>query len=153
MPKKILTLTLLLFALSATAQKHRADTLNERLFEAKVREMVYRLNITDDQKPKFVPIYRRYSEEMIAAWGDHQPPSRPTTPQEAANIEKRRMERQQRAQAIRIKYVDEFATVLNARQLSRFFEVESDIQKKLQARRRHAGRSHGKGSPRSHSQR
>jgi hypothetical protein len=44
------------------------------------------------------------------------------------------MIRQQKAQTIRMKYIDEVATVLNASQLNRFFEVESKIQLKLKAR-------------------
>ena len=48
------------------------------------------------------------------------------------------MEMQQRAQGIRMKYVDKFATVLNARQIDRFFDVESAIQKKLKERREQA---------------
>ena len=136
---KALFVTILLFvtAASASAQSPRADKLNERLFDAKVREMVYRLRITDEQKPKFVEIYRRYCEEMIVAWGDHKRPSRPTTTEEAVALQKRRMERQQRAQAIRIRYIDEFATVLDATQINRFFDVESNIQKKLKARISH----------------
>ena len=134
--KKTITLLLLaLIATTASARHHRADTLNNRLFDAKVRELVYRLAITDEQKTKFVPIYRRYCEEMITAWGDHERPERATTTQQAAENTKKHLERQQRAQAVRIKYVDEFATVLNPDQLSRFFRVESDIQKKLKARR------------------
>ena len=143
-------MVLLFSTMTISAQAHhRADTLNQRYFEAKLREMVYRLNITDEQKPTFVSIYRRYSEEMIAAWGEHQRPSRPTTTDEAAVMQKRRMERQQRAQAIRMRYVDEFAKVLNASQLNRFFDVENDIQKKLQSRRRHPRGLQGHGDRRS----
>jgi hypothetical protein len=45
------------------------------------------------------------------------------------------MELQQQAQGIRMKYIDKLATVLNADQVERFFEVESIIQKKLKERR------------------
>lgn len=142
-------MVLLLSTMTISAQAHhRADTLNQKYFEAKVREMVFRLNITDEQKPAFVSIYRRYTEEMIAAWGEHQRPLRPENSEEAAAMQKRRMERQQRAQAIRIRYVDEFAKVLNASQLNRFFDVENDIQKKLQSRRRHPRGSQGHGGRR-----
>ena len=50
------------------------------------------------------------------------------------------MQRQQQAQAIRLRYVDEFTTVLTASQVSRFFEVESEIQKKLMLRRQQNNR-------------
>ena len=48
---------------------------------------------------------------------------------------KRRMLLQQQAQGIRMKYVDELATVLTPTQVERFFEVESIIQKKLMERK------------------
>ena len=50
------------------------------------------------------------------------------------------MQRQQQAHAIRMRYVDEFATVLSAGQVSRFFEVESEIQNKLMQRRSRVNR-------------
>lgn len=128
-------------AMTVTAQSQRADTVNQRVFDAKVREMVYHLNITEEQKPKFVDIYREYTQEMIAAWGEHQRPAKPETTDEAVALQKRRLERQQRAQAIRLRYIDEFATVLTPTQLNRFFEVENKIQKKLKARH---NRVHGR---------
>ena len=149
----IITMMLLAATLTVAAQANRADTVNERVFDAKVREMVYRLNITDEQKPKFVTIYRKYTEEMIEARGEHQRPSRPATTDEAVAMQKRRMERQQRAQAIRMRYIDEFATVLNASQLNQLYDVENEIQKKLKARKNrvhgHAARNvHGRATRR-----
>ena len=37
-----------------------------------------------------------------------------------------------------MKYIDKFATVLNAKQVERFYEVESIIQKKLKERKEQA---------------
>lgn len=127
---------MLLFVVStaAMAQSPKGKEVNERLFDARVSELVYRLKMTDEQKTRFVPIYRRYSEEMVAAWGDHRKPATPTTSEEAAELAKRRMERQQRAQAIRIKYIDEFAKVLDTRQVRILYAVESQIQQKLKTR-------------------
>lgn len=127
---------MLLFVVStaAMAQSPKGKEVNERLFDARVSELVYRLKMTDEQKTRFVPIYRRYSEEMVAAWGEHRKPAQTDTSQEAAKEVKRRMERQQRAQAIRIKYIDEFAKVLDARQVRILYAVESQIQQKLKTR-------------------
>lgn len=36
---------------------------------------------------------------------------------------------------IRLRYIDEFNTILSVSQVTRFFEVESEIQKKLMQRR------------------
>lgn len=135
--KKIWMIILLVLSgvVGATAQDNTTNSLNERLFKAKVRELVYRLNITSDQQTKFEPIYRSYCNEMSALWAERKRPIKPSTSTDAAAIAKRKMEMQQRAQGIRMKYIDKLATVLNARQVERFFEVESIIQKKLKERR------------------
>ena len=160
MKQIVMTMMLCLAALTATGQTPNEGDVREKMFEAKVRELVYRLHISDEQKPKFVPIYRRYCDEMAATWGNDHPrgpkrmkegkegkanndvkqqpkPQKPTTGKEAAELQKRKMERQQKAQAVRIKYIDELATVLDAEQVSRFFEVEGKIQKKLMDRKKH----------------
>ena len=123
--------TLMLIGLTSAAADSNNSSLNERLYNAKVRELVYRLHITADQQKKFEPIYRSYCEEMSALWAERKRPIKPSTSSDAAAIAKRKMEMQQRAQGIRMKYIDKLATVLNAEQVDRFFEVESIIQKKL----------------------
>ncbi len=132
----IITLLLMLFTASASAQN--TQKLNERYFQAKVRELTMRLDMSDSQKEKFVPIYRRYSEEMRATVGEYKKPAKPLTNEERLALTKRKMERQQQAQSIRMKYVDKFATILSADQVSRFFEVENEIQRKLMQRRQQA---------------
>ena len=130
--RKIMILTVLvLFGLTTAANEGNKGSLNERLYQAKVRELVYRLHITAEQQKKFEPIYRSYCEEMSALWASRKRPIKPSTSGDAAAITKRKMELQQKAQGIRMKYIDKLASVLNAEQVERFFEVESIIQKKL----------------------
>lgn len=124
-----------LISITGMAQSSNNGSLNERLYKAKVRELVYRLHITPEQQKKFEPIYRDYCEEMTDLWNDRKRPIKPSSSSDAAAIAKRKMEMQQRAQGIRMKYIDRFATVLNANQVGRFYEVESIIQKKLKQRR------------------
>ena len=131
MKKLMILFTLMLIGLTSAATGSDNSSLNERLYNAKVRELVYRLHITADQQKKFEPIYRSYCEEMSALWAERKRPIKPSTSSDAAAIAKRKMEMQQRAQGIRMKYIDKLATVLNAEQVDRFFEVESIIQKKL----------------------
>ena len=131
MNKLMILFTLMLIGLTSAATGSNNGFLNERLYKAKVRELVYRLHITADQQKKFEPIYRSYCEEMSALWAERKRPIKPSTSSDAAAIAKRKMEMQQRAQGIRMKYIDKLATVLNAEQVDRFFEVESIIQKKL----------------------
>ena len=135
MKKMIMTMLLVIVAITAGAQEKKNENFAERMFEAKVREMTYRLELTDAQKEKFVPIYRQYNNEMRAAWGERRKPGKPANEQESLAATKAKMERQQRAQAVRIKYVDEFAKVLDAKQVKRFFEVENNMQKKMRQRK------------------
>lgn len=139
MKKLIIIFLLMPLAIFSMAQEAGNNaSLNERYYQAKVRELVYRLNITSQQQKKFEPIYRRYCEEMNALWASRKQPIPPTSSSTAAAIEKRKMEMQQRAQGIRMKYIDEFATVLNAHQVEKFYEVESAIQQKLKERKERA---------------
>lgn len=134
--KRIMLLLLVtLISLTTAAQDKKEGSLNERLYRAKVRELVYRLHITPEQQKKFEPIYRSYCEEMSALWAERKRPIKPSTSSDAASIAKRKMEMQQRAQGIRMKYIDQLATVLTPNQVEHFFEVESVIQKKLKEKR------------------
>lgn len=159
--KQMIISALLLFAsVSVFAQNAKNDSIHEKFFNAKVRELTYRLDITDAQKSKFVAAYRRYNDEMRAVWAPKgvkpeagkKVPEKPRTSADVANAQKRRMERQQQAQNVQMKYLDEFAKVLDAKQMSNFYEVEAKIQKKLMDRKKHpkgkfAPRPHKEGKP------
>lgn len=142
MKKVTLMILLAMMSIAAVqASSQESGTLNERFYQAKLRELVYRLHITNEQKAKFEPIYRSYCQEMKQLWAERkQPIKNQSNSATAAAIEKRKMEMQQRAQGIRMKYIDKLATVLNAQQLERFFEVESIIQKKLKERQQRSSR-------------
>ena len=138
MKKIVVIMVLALIRFNTVARDDQSSTLNERFYQAKLKELVYRLHITDSQKKKFEPLYRSYCEEMRALWNERTAPIKPGTSSDAAAIAKRKMEMQQRAQGIRIKYIDKFATVLNANQVDRLYEVESIIQQKLKERQNKA---------------
>lgn len=127
----LIPILLCLVSLPAICQE-KANDVNNRFFEAKIREFVYRLELTDNQRDAFILIYKRYSDEMRATVGERQQDrEKAVTSEEAAAKAKEHIERQQRAQAVRLKYVDDFAAVLNPSQLGRLFEVENQIQRKL----------------------
>lgn len=131
MKRMLIPIILCLSSLTAICQE-KADDVNKRFFEAKIREFVYRLELTDSQRDAFIPIYKRYSDEMRAAVGERkQDREKAATSEEAAARAKEHIERQQKAQSVRLEYVDEFASVLNPSQLGRLFEVENQIQRKL----------------------
>ena len=144
----IIPMLLLAAAFSARAQEN-GEGVNEKFFEAKIREFVYQLELTDAQKAAFVPIYKKYDEELKATLGKpERPAGRPQTSEEAALRLKAQIARQQNAQSVRLKYVDEFASVLEPRQLMQIFKVEAQIQNKLKARQGGQHGGHGQGGPR-----
>lgn len=153
MKKSFILIAMLLVAFTAAAQEKKDQDPKERFFQARVKEMVYRLNITDEQKPEFVKVYRAYSAAMHEAIGQKpkregmqrgenkqkdgnqaRPERRKITMEEAVKLEKGKVERQQKAQAVKLQYIDEFAKVLKPEQLVRFFGVEQQIQQKLNSR-------------------
>ena len=143
----ILPILLIASAFSLGAQDKPGENINEKFFEAKIREFVYQLELTDAQKAAFVPLYKRYDDEVRAAFVKPQRPSRDKkaemTSEDAAAIVKGRLSNQQKTLSIREKYVDEFAKVLEPRQLLRLFNVENQIQNKLKSRQGHPGQGHG----------
>ena len=127
-----LSFLLCLMAMSSMAQKR--GSFSERLFNAKVAEITYQLHLTEKQEADFRPIYMQYNKDMIDAWGADKETEPAKSSEEAAAQVKRRIERQQRAQEIRLSYTDKFATVLSPNQLQRFYKVENSIQKRLRER-------------------
>ena len=138
MKRIFLTLFVGLCSLSLFAQEpQQGADLKQRYFDAKIHEFAYLLLLTDEQRDAFIPVYKRYDDEMKAAAADKtRCGPRPTTTEEAAAFVKARIAGQQAAQAIRLKYVDEFAAVLAPEQLCRLYDVEGQIQHKLKARQK-----------------
>ncbi|MBR6346503.1 MAG: Spy/CpxP family protein refolding chaperone [Bacteroidales bacterium] len=141
MKKLLIPAILLLGALTAMGQEKNED-VNGKFKEAKIREFVYRLEITDEQKPAFVDVYDRYDAEIKASVGKPERPNkRPETPEEAAEVVKKRIAHQQKLQEVRLKYIDEFAKVLDAKQLLHLYSTENEIQHKVMERK--GGGQHG----------
>lgn len=125
MKKLIIAVILSAVGLVALAQTR---AFNQKLFNAKLAEMVQQLHITEAQQPQFAKIYEDYSREMIRVWNENQPAS-------SAELEQMRAEmaRQEQIQSIRLRYLDRLSTVLADDQLTRFFAVEKAIQKRIKA--------------------
>ena len=144
MKRILIPILLCLSSLTAICQE-KAEDVNKRFFDAKIREFVYRLELTDSQRDAFIPIYKRYSDERRGTVGVRQRGlEKAATSEEAAARAKEHIERQQRAQSVRLKYVDEFASVLNPSQLGRLFEVENQIQRKLMSYKREGQKPEGR---------
>lgn len=122
---------LVIFFLSAISFGAIAQTraFNQKLFDAKLAEMVQQLHITDAQRPQFVQIYEDYSRDMIRVWNENQPAGEEQVEQMRAQ-----MLRQEQTQALRLRYLDRLSEVLTDEQLPRFFTVEKSIQQRLKSR-------------------
>ena len=159
MKRSLILIAMMLVAFTAYAQDKKDQDPKERFFQARVKEMVYRLNITDEQKPEFVKVYKAYSDAMREAMGpmpkrdgmkkserpkadasQAKPERKKITKEEAVKMEKAKVERQMNAQEVKLKYIDEFAKVLEPEQLVRFSGVEQQIQQKLRTRQQGKGR-------------
>ena len=162
MRKIVLLILLCATTLTVSAQ---TDNFMEKLYQAKLAEMVLQLNLSDEQKAKFEPIYRAYNQDMHKSFGmkrqgrkpqagkpgpDGQVqqariPKQPKDVNEVAAQMKDRLEHQKAAIDVRIKYVDEFAKVLDGNQLSKFWQVENQMQHKFMQRRNgHKGNRGGR---------
>ena len=71
MKKSLIFIAMLLVSFTMAAQDNgNREEMKEKFFQAKVKEMVYRLDITDEQKPEFVKVYRAYTDAMREAFGN-----------------------------------------------------------------------------------
>lgn len=163
MKKCLFFIAMMLVAFTAYAQDKKDQDPKEKFFQARVKEMVFRLKITDEQKPEFEKVYKAYTEAVRQAVGAQERPvrkpgdrtqkdknqkssadqARPErkklTKEEAIKIEKSKIERQQKLQEVKLQYIDEFAKVLEADQLVRLYSVENQIQQKLHSRQQGRG--------------
>lgn len=69
MKKSIITIVLACVAMVVSAQPKDNENFRKRLFEARLAEMNLQLELTDEQKTKFAPIYEQYCNEMQALRG------------------------------------------------------------------------------------
>ena len=130
---------------TANDREAKRAELNEKLLNAKLEVLIKKLDITDAQKAQFTAIYTKYDNEVRATMS-HQRPAKSDDVKVVAEQLKSRLDQSKKAIDVQKKYVDEFAKVLNARQLSKFLFTEKQIQNKLNKRKheRHGDRG-GKG--------
>ena len=72
--KKTLLLMLMLLVTSRAAAQKPSDDFAHRLFEARLAEVCLRLDLTDEVKEKFAPIYEQYCNDMQALRPKQQKP-------------------------------------------------------------------------------
>lgn len=128
--------------MTASAQQ---ENLSEKFYNAKLAEMTQRLNITDAQKEQFNALYKQYNDDMRATFDKREKHEKPTTTREVVELLKKRLDRQEKAIDVRRNYIDKFAKVLDADQLTRLFTIENQMQRKVMDRRNRQGMRKGDG--------
>ncbi len=142
MKKMLLSMLTACIVLTASAQQ---ENLSEKFYNAKLAEVTQRLNITDAQKDQFNALYKQYNDDMRATFGKREKHEKPTTAKEAAELLNKRLDRQEKAIGVRRTYIDKFAKVLDADQLTRLFSIENQMQRKVMDRRNRQGMGKGDG--------
>ena len=74
MKKSLFFIAMMLVAFTAYAQDKKDQDPKEKFFQARVKEMVFRLKITDEQKPEFEKVYKAYTEAVRQAVGAQERP-------------------------------------------------------------------------------
>lgn len=134
----------LFFAISAAAiaqpqqprHERNREEVNQQLFEAKCTEMCCRLKLTDDQKAKFVPLYKEYDTKIRQVWHKYRVAKKDAT---SAEKEKMHIKRQQKVQEVRLKYIDDFSKILTEEQFSQFLRIEKEMQNRVMLRKNARG--------------
>ena len=134
MKKYIVIFAATLLALAAVAQD-KTD-VRGRIYAAKLKHMTHSLNLSADQQTQFAEIYQRYNEEMhkVLPAGRDKRPVAEDVKSEAKAI-KDQLQKQKAAIDVQTKYIDQFARVLDAKQLHRFLQSERKISTKFKAKR------------------
>ena len=150
MKQILLFFTFFLIAITGMADEKK-NNFREKLFNAKLSEFAVKLKMSQEQMSDFKPIYRQYQQDIMNLWRkDRKMTGKPTTTAEAATHMKKQLEKQKKAQQIRIYYVDKFAKVLTAEQLMRLYYTEDQIQYKLMHRMSHSSNPNRKCHNREH---
>lgn len=143
--KKILSITLLLLALTAgyaSAQTKTDDrkAKREQLAMNQARYIVKSLGLDDERGDRFVDVYCKAQREV---WDlgprtgpDRSARSRQRTDAETERDLKNRFDRSQKLLDIRQKYYHEYSKFLTQKQIQRVYELEKGMKERLRNKQR-----------------
>ncbi len=130
-------LSVLIFALPASAQRGAGRQNIQRVQAAKVGLITERVNLTGEQAERFWPVYHRYEEELrllrreaVSDAFDKRSAGDLSEAESRRAIEER-LERQEGRLAIQRKYKDQFLRVISAQQLVALYDAEREFNRLL----------------------
>jgi len=140
--KKISALLLFLLLLINVNAKSQAEArfplMRERIMQAKLREIKYRLNIDQKTFDNFRPIYLKYNQELsgidfFKLGRLMKINSDSISAEEAEQMITKQIESARKILSIREKYYKEFKTVLSPQQILKLYQTEAEIRNKVMA--------------------
>lgn len=137
--KKVFLILMMLISLAGytNAQgQNRFPLLKERINQAKLREMRFKLNLDQETFQKFRPIYLRYEDEISSLdvrkiSGLMRINADSLTSEQADQLFITQTEVAKNMIWIREKYYKEFKTVLKSQQIIKFFQTEAELRRKV----------------------
>lgn len=143
----ILLLTLCCIAANPAVQAQGRKSLDkdrsELLFNAKMKMMQEKLNLTDAQTEQLIPLYRDYVGELNAIFRSrkYRRGYKPADAGDACNVMTERLDINSRVIDLQKKYIRRYAEFLDADQVMNIYRVEGQIQREIrQEKRRRAGK-------------
>jgi len=140
--KKISALLLFLLLLINVNAKSQAEArfplMRERIMQAKLREIKYRLNIDQKTFDNFRPIYLKYNQELsgidfFKLGRLMKINSDSISAEQAEQMISKQIESARKILSIREKYYKEFKTVLSPQQILKLYQTEAEIRNKVMA--------------------
>jgi hypothetical protein len=139
--KKIITILILLISITgnlSTRAQARFPLLRERINQAKLREIRFRLSLDEETFQKFRPVYLRYEEEVSGVdlqrlAGLNRIDADSLTNEQADLLLNNQMEVAKKLLAIREKYYHEFKTVLRPQKIIKLYQTEAELRRKVMA--------------------
>jgi hypothetical protein len=134
---------------SGDADKKQRPTL-EKLEEMRLSFVLKRLNLSEDQKSKFEPLYAKYRKEYLLLMNgkgsqhfEHKRPSeediQKMTDKEAKALVENDLAKKRKMLDHKEKYFNEFSKIMSHKKVALLFQAEIDFHKKLFKRMRKRG--------------
>jgi Spy/CpxP family protein refolding chaperone len=135
----LMTLLLLAFCATGTAQDHHQRMSREQLAEKQAKHIAQELAFDEATTQQFVETFCAYQQEMWALGPQHK--AEPTNDEEAEQAIKERFERSQQILDLRQKYYKEYSKFLTQSQIQQVYKMERQVMNRLNKHRGH-GKPH-----------
>jgi Mg2+/Co2+ transporter CorB len=125
---KIISVFLLMFSLTFASKAQEPVKADPQIRKLKIEFVTGQMNLTQTQLQKFLPLYNRYSDELLvhrrAIKALEKNANSNYTVEERQKLEEKMVE-------IKGRYKDDFLKIVTAQQLAAMYKAEGDFKKIL----------------------